>query len=569
MGAAITATSAGNVSSLSQQSFTAAAVSANNVCAGEPATAYTASMAGNNASGTIARGSQTADFTIDTTKIVNHSSIEVSAVNSGDVGIEFRPQSWATGFNIGTEPGRYADRWANPTGDAAALTFDVSNLVGSGSARVRLRQVLGGRTSGNSEASTYTVSWDGGGTAVVSDPVTTNDVYRFGAPTGFAAANGEIEGLSTGSIVENGGSFVVYGTNNSRTNWHIDFPSGARNIKMDKVALSGATHARFAITAPSDNPAMGRDVQLPRFGVSLNSDPTLGANDGAPGYAYQEFFAFQIFFTPQNANCLPPVATDNGTTTPFNTPVTFDVLTDDTSNSGVALDGSLVRLLDANNSAVTQVSVPGEGVFTVDAVTGAITFTPVDGFAGVSTVSYVVTDSLGQKATAKFTVTVGRGPVPPVATDNGTTTPLNTPVTFDVLADDTSNSGVALDPSLVRLLDANNNAVTQVSVPGEGVFTVDAATGAITFTPVNGFTGRSFVNYRVTDSLGQTATAKFTVTIGKSGGSTGVATAEKVKKETLPATGSDRALLLLLLGAVLLTLGQSSRFLGKRDRATR
>jgi CshA-type fibril repeat protein len=570
MGAVVIAVSAAGVSSLSQESFTVVSASANNACAGEPATAYTASMAGNNASGTISRGSQTANFSIDTTKLVNHSSIAVSAINSGDVGIEFRPQTWANGFDIGSRRDLYDARWANPSADAAALTFDVSNLVGTGSARVRLRQVLdGGWTTGNSEASTYTVSWDGGGTAVVSDPVTTNDVYRFGAPTGFAAVNGEIEGLSTGSIVENGGSFVVYATFNSKTKWHIDFPSGARNIKMNKVALSGATHAKGAITTPSDNPAMGRDVQLPRFGVSLNSNAALGSNDGAPGYTYQEFFAFQIFFTPQDANCLPPVATDNETTTPFNTPVTFNVLADDTSNSGVALDPSLVRLFDADNNAVTQISVPGEGVFTVDAATGAITFTPVDGFTGKSSVTYVVTDSLGQKATAKFTVAVSKALVPPVATDNETTTPFNTPVTFNVLADDTSNSGVALDPSLVRLLDADNNAVTQRSLPSEGVFTVDAATAAITFTPVDGFTGKSSVNYRVTDSLGQTATAKFTVTVEKDVAPVAATATQKVKKATLPATGLSPDLLLLLWAVALLVLGQGSRLISKRPDTIR
>ena len=424
IGTGLTTASAGSADSLSQQPSIAVSSVVNASCAGDPATAYTSSMAGNNASGTIARGTQSADFSITTTQLVNHSSISVAAINTGDVGIEFRPQSWGAGFNIGSHPERYAGRWANPSADAAALTFDVANLVGSGPARVRLRQTLDGQfTSGNSEASTYTVSWEGGGTAVVSDPVTTNDVYRFGAPTGFAAANGEIEGLATGDIIENGGSFVVFGTNNSRTRWHIDFPSGARNIRLNKVALSGATHARGAITSPSDNPAMGRDVQLPRFGVSLNSDATLGANDGAPGYTYQEFFAFQIFFTPQGANCLPPVATNNDTTTPFNTPVTFNVLGDDTSNSGVALDPSLVRLLDADNNAVTQLSIPGEGVFTVDVVTGAITFTPVDGFTGASSVTYVVTDSLGQKATARFTVTVPNSPSTVVApsANSGTT----------------------------------------------------------------------------------------------------------------------------------------------------
>jgi CshA-type fibril repeat protein len=169
--------------------------------------------------------------------------------------------------------------------------------------------------------------------------------------------------------------------------------------------------------------------------------------------------------------------------------------------------------------------------------------------------------------------------LPPVATDNVTTTPFNTPVTFNVLADDTSNSGVALDPSLVRLLDAENNAVTQLTVAGEGVFTVDAVTGAITFTPVSGFTGKSSVNYRVTDSLGQTATAKYTVTVEKDVAPVVApekdvapvvaSAAEKVTKKTLPATGLNHTLVLLLMGAGLLVLGLGSRSTSKRLQSVR
>jgi hypothetical protein len=293
--------------SLAAQVAQPASADPDDVCLGEPGTAYTLATSGNVSSGEVtftAPGSPdvTADYTLTTSGLVGHPSVLVSIQdrNRFGFGIEYLPQS---------RPGPLGDAayWTtNRFGDAVTATFDV--VVDDAAARVRLAQVLGDR-GGNSEASTYTISWSGvGGVAVVSDPVEVDAVYHSGAPAtssgdSFAKANGEIEDLATGDTLTSGSSFVVYQTANSLSNWSIEFPAGARDIRVEKVALSGATHAKDALQAADrDDPAQGRDVQLPRYGVFTG---TGGASDGAPGQTYQEFLAFQVLFVAEE--CVVPL----------------------------------------------------------------------------------------------------------------------------------------------------------------------------------------------------------------------------------------------------------------------
>lgn len=173
----------------------------------------------------------------------------------------------------------------------------------------------------------------------MSDTVTKDSAYHYFAPAidsngapasvdSFALANGEIEGRRTGDRLASGAHFVVYATTNAQTEWHIDFPIGARNIRIEKVALMGAGTGDLTVRGTlenySDDPKDGRDVQLPRFGVSgyrpsKAADPTLLS--AAPGFTFQEFLAFQVLFVPEE--CIPPVVTAQTTVTVAPDPLTL------------------------------------------------------------------------------------------------------------------------------------------------------------------------------------------------------------------------------------------------------
>ncbi len=93
----------------------------------------------------------------------------------------------------------------------------------------------------------------------------------------------------------------------------------------------------------------------------------------------------------------PVAAADSITDAPLGTSVTIDVLANDEAADGRTLDPLTVQLVDADADSGGKVkTVPGEGVWTVDPVSGEITFTPETGFTGETTpVSYTVADDQG------------------------------------------------------------------------------------------------------------------------------------------------------------------------------
>ncbi|MCC8998577.1 MAG: Ig-like domain-containing protein, partial [Candidatus Contendobacter sp.] len=195
-------------------------------------------------------------------------------------------------------------------------------------------------------------------------------------------------------------------------------------------------------------------------------------------------------------------AADDTATTTAGTPVTINVLANDT---GTGL-------------SITQVSTPSHGSASISG--GAITYTPSAGFIGSDSFTYTMTDRFGQPASATVTVTVN----PPglsVADDTATTT-AGTPVTINVLANDT---GTGLSITQVSTPSHGNasissGTITQVSrrpATGRAITQVNrrpaGAGGVITYTPNADFTGTDRFSYTVTDSFGQSASATVTVTV--------------------------------------------------------
>ncbi|MBX9246032.1 hypothetical protein ICW40_14595 [Actinotalea ferrariae] len=197
---------------------------------------------------------------------------------------------------------------------------------------------------------------------------------------------------------------------------------------------------------------------------------------------------------------VPTATPDSDLANPIGTPVTVDVLADDLGD----LDPTSVRLVGPTGPVTTLV-VAGEGTWTVDPATGAVTFTPEAGYELDPTpVTYQVTDSTGD--TVGATVTVGYAPDAVDDEDRGNV--IGDAVTLDVVGNDVG----AMDPTTVRLLDGTDPVSTLV-VAGEGTWTVDPVTGAVTFTPEAGFTlNPTPVTYTVTDVTGDASTATVTVT---------------------------------------------------------
>lgn len=102
-------------------------------------------------------------------------------------------------------------------------------------------------------------------------------------------------------------------------------------------------------------------------------------------------------------------------------------------------------------------------------------------------------------------------PTETMLTDDVATTPVNTPVLVDVLANDGEPGQPALIPSTLTLLDQDGNAVSTLTLAA-GVFSLDSE--KVLFTPATGFVGAvPAVTYRVTNVDELSSTATITVTV--------------------------------------------------------
>lgn len=114
----------------------------------------------------------------------------------------------------------------------------------------------------------------------------------------------------------------------------------------------------------------------------------------------------------------------------------------------------------------------------------------------------------------------GRGPAfidvtydTPTAVDDAASTLQDQSVTFNPADNDTAGAGSTLDPTSVRLLNGGT-PVTSLTT-ADGTYTVDTATGDITFTPAPGFTGTAApVSYRLLDDNGVADDATITIEVG-------------------------------------------------------
>jgi CshA-type fibril repeat protein len=211
----------------------------------------------------------------------------------------------------------------------------------------------------------------------------------------------------------------------------------------------------------------------------------------------------------------PPVAVDDATSGPFNQPQSDSVLSDDSAATGATLVPSSLTLMDGSTPVTSVTALAGDGttvqgVYTLGA-NNTVVFTPEPGFVGTATpVTYRVTDSLGQTATATYTPTINPPP-PPVADPDETSGPFNTAQTMDVVLNDDSFTGVPISDLTIKLFDGTSYVTTPVTT-ADGVYSIVG--GEIRFQPNTGFVGEADpITYQIADSVGQTATTTYTPTV--------------------------------------------------------
>jgi hypothetical protein len=168
-----------------------------------------------------------------------------------------------------------------------------------------------------------------------------------------------------------------------------------------------------------------------------------------------------------------PVAPNDAATTPANTPITVDVLAND---SGTGL-------------TITAVTQPAHGTVTITG--GKVQYVPNAGYSGVDPFGYTSKDSSNTPATAIVTIDVT-----PIVVNNVSSGPAGRPITLNPSTNDTGTSLI----------------VTGMTTPANGTIVLNPD-GTVTYTPDSGFSGTDRVTYTTTDPSGQTGTATITLTI--------------------------------------------------------
>ena len=154
-------------------------------------------------------------------------------------------------------------------------------------------------------------------------------------------------------------------------------------------------------------------------------------------------------------------------------------------NSRVPMNDDVAATFDDGSTSKT---VDGVGTYTV-AADGTVTFIPEPSFTGTApAVTVVREDKNGTKASATYTPTVNPVTLTPtnkVSEDIQNVPQTQTP-TFDLSNDKTAEitSKKLVDPATGQPTDE-----TTVTVAGEGTYTIDPTTGAVTFTPEKDFVG--------------------------------------------------------------------------------
>ncbi|MBP2833998.1 DUF11 domain-containing protein, partial [Aquimarina sp. U1-2] len=188
---------------------------------------------------------------------------------------------------------------------------------------------------------------------------------------------------------------------------------------------------------------------------------------------------------------LNPEPTANNDESLDNTPeasVTLNIINNDALADGTTPTSSDVDLdLDAGSPGVqNSLTVPNQGVWTYNG-DGTITFVPDAALIGdPDPIDYALIDlDNNEQDTAQITVTYVNQP--PIANNDLITgLPTGTAATFDPFIDngsgiDSDPDGV-IDPTSVQLVGTSTPGDDLVA-PGEGVWSVNTTTGAITFTP--------------------------------------------------------------------------------------
>ncbi|HFI0149123.1 TPA: GEVED domain-containing protein, partial [Streptococcus suis] len=504
-----------------------------------------ATVTDNNANTTLTEALNTSSLTL--LDASGNASMSVPATSNGqtvgtytlnaDGSITFQPKA----DFVGT-PDPVNIRMADRSGDTVVATYTptvtpttitAEDQVSSGAQGEKQAEVITSKLSENPNASPVSYAFEDGTT---SKTVAGQGSYTIDATTGAITFTPEADFIGTATPVTVVATSTITAADGSKTTisdtaTYTPTVYGVQGSDDTSENVQGVTQtsetgvARFSSLNKAANTTLGdKEVDfttasytlLDENGVAQTSIPvagegtyTIDVTTGIVTFVPEASFTgkgtgvtIQITAsaTDSENNEIPVTAT--GKYTPSVTPTA--IVADDKTSTG--LQGSTQTetmtsaLKEANPNAsaptyafedgTTTKTVAGEGTYTLNPTTGEITFSPKADFVGKATPVTVV---------ASAVITSEDGTTQTIS-DTATYTPEVTPAT--IKADDQVSAGAQGQPqtdTISATVSANPNAsaptfafedgTTSKTVAGQGSYTIDATTGAITFTPEADFIG--------------------------------------------------------------------------------
>ncbi len=317
-----------------------------------------------------------------------------------------------------------------------------------------------------------------------------------------------------------------------------DTGSGGSAITVTSFTINGTTYTA------------GQTASIPNVGTftlrangTYTFTPAANYNGAVPVISYLATDAnggsdtgdLSISITAVND---PVVVVNETVSTNQGTVATGSVLTNDTDADGNTLTITQFTVNGVAHNVGDVVSIPGKGTITV-AANGTFTFTPIATYSGaVPVIGYTVSDGNGSSVNGTLTINVVDVNDAPLAADDITTTLQNTPVSGNVLTNDSDPENNTLSITKITIAGVDYPAGTTATIANVGTVVVNA-NGTYTFTPTSTFTGAApVITYTVSDGT-TTSTAALKVAVTALVNANPVAVADtKITTEDTPATGN-------------------------------
>ncbi|MGQ7372860.1 YSIRK-type signal peptide-containing protein [Streptococcus suis] len=414
-----------------------------------------------------------------------------------------------------------------PTVTPTNITAD--DQVSAGAQGEKQSEVITSKLSAtNPNASAITYAFEDGQT---TKTVAGEGTYKLNPTTGLVEFTPEADFVGTATPVTVVAKATITAADGTTT--EISDPAtytptvyGIKGTDATSQDVQGATQTgtpTFASLNAGTNTTLGdTSVTIPTTGAYTLEDGSLSKTIAGEGTYTVNPDTGQVTFVPEasftgkatgvdvkvtgtaiDSEGNPVTVTETAKYTPEVTPTT--ITADDKTSTGLqgASQTETITSTVSNNpnasaptyalkgaDATGKVVVDGQGTYTIDATTGAVTFTPVASFTGTATPVTVVASATITSAD-QTTATI---------TDEATYTPTVEPT--KIVADDQVSAGakgetqsdtikvtVSTNPNASAPTFAFEDGTLTKTVAGEGSYTIDATTGAVTFTPEAEFIG--------------------------------------------------------------------------------